>query len=98
MRTLNKIKKSNIENELSRYKELSEQIKTLETQKDNLKNALIACYFSTNDTYRDKNGIVKATYKAQMRSIFDTVNFRTEHEDLYQAYCNDKEYYQFLVK
>jgi predicted phage-related endonuclease len=95
---LNRIKKSNIENELATYKKLSEQIKILEAQKDNLKNSLIVSYFAKHSEYLDKNGIVKATYKSQIRSIFDTVTFRKKHEDLYQAYCNDKEFYQFLVK
>lgn len=95
---LSRIKKSNIETELARYKEISEQIKALKEQQDNLKNSLITSYFSRHDEYKNKAGIVLATYKAQIRAILDTVSLRTEQPKIYAKYCNDKTVFTFLVK
>lgn len=95
---LNRIKKSDLESELQHYKDINEQIKELETQRDNLKNALVTSYFAKHSDYISKDGGIRASYKAQIRSMFDSVEFRKDHEKLYKDYCNEKEFFQFLVK
>lgn len=96
---LNRLKKpANIESELEHYKQISEQIKVLEAQKSDLKSILVASYFEQHAEYVDKNGVVRATYKAQIRTIFDSGEFKKDHPKLYSDYCNDKEIYQLLVK
>ncbi len=88
----------NIESELEHYKQISEQIRVLEAQKNNLKNSLVAIYFGKHDEYVDANGVVRATYKAQIRSVFDSAAFKNDHPKMYRDYSNDKEFHQFLVK
>ena len=95
---LSRIKKSDISNEITRYDELNKQIKYLEKQRENLKNSLVASYFSKHSEYLDQNGVVRATYYPEVRKQFDTSSFKTDHAKLYADYCNDQTIYKFLIK
>lgn len=92
------INENEIESALAQYKDLDEQIKNLEAKKSLLKESMVKSYFAKNDSYFNDNGLCLATYKPQVRNIFNTTKFKTEHQDLYDAYTEAQEIYMFLVK
>ncbi len=92
------IKTNEIEDAISRYKDLESEIKTLESRKSLLKESLIKSYFAKNDSYYNEDGLLLATYKAQIRQVFNTTAFKQDNLDVYNTYTKPQEIHVFLVK
>ena len=92
------LKVNEIESAIERYKDIDEQIKVLESKKDLLKQSLVRSYFAKNDSYFDQDGLLVATYKSQIRQVFNTTDFKRDHLDVYNQYTQPQEIHVFLVK
>lgn len=80
------IKKSDLESKLLDYKDLCDQIKQLEQNKDRLRKALIKSYFESNSVYISKDGKLIATYMPQDRTLFNSKLFKDGYPKLYDEF------------
>ncbi len=87
-----------IEREIEEYKRINEEIKALQAKQAALKEELLRLYFSNHEEFKDKRGVVLATYKVYTKQVFDTKRFKVENEMLYNNYCYEQEAKTFLVK
>ena len=83
---------------IKEYKLLKHDIKVRETHLDNIKKQLIDHHFVDTDTLYCPEGLVISTYKASVRSQFQTTKFQKEEPLLYDKYLDLKEIYTLLVK
>lgn len=90
--------KADVEFAIHEYKKLDEKIKTLEAKKSVLKDSMIKSYFANNDSYFNDDGVCLATYKPQIRQVFNTTDFKKDHLSLYNAYTVPHEIHVFLIK
>jgi hypothetical protein len=87
-----------IEIDLVNYKDLCNQIKTLEAKKDKLKMKLIESYFHHNDIYKNDDGLVLASYNSSYPIKFQQKLFEEKHPELFEEFCDIREVRTFLVK
>lgn len=92
------IKDKSIENKINSYKQICNQLKVLEAQKNQLKESLVNAYFETHEEYKDKDGLVLATYKSQVRTLFNQSKFKQDNPKIYDDYCDEQKVNVFLVK
>lgn len=87
-----------VESKLSRMKQLKQAMSELEAEYDMLKKSVIADYFEHNDTLINDKGLVLATYKEQLRTQFQTTEFKKHEPELYEKYLDIKPVKTFLLK
>lgn len=87
-----------IESSIRQYDEINRHIKTLETEKSKLKEFLINNYFHNHKEYRNKNGIILATYLPQTRSQLKTTDFKRDHPELCATYTEEKTIFTLVIK
>lgn len=85
---------------LARMKSLKQAIEELEAEYDMLKKEIIASHFEANNTdvFTNDKGLVLATYKPQLRTLFKTTDFKKNEPDLYEKYLDIKEIKTFIIK
>jgi len=86
---------------LSMLRKVREDIQALESRKDELQSAIMACLaMGGGDTLTDCQGKALVTWKTtKPRTTFDTKTFQAEHPDLYAKYLREGEPgRRFLVK
>ena len=86
------------ETKLIRMRELADSIKILEAELTMIKQELISTHFVNNEEYKTTKGLLLATYKPQVQTQFQQSRFKTDHNDIYQMYCEEKTIFKFLLK
>lgn len=87
-----------VENKLIRMKELSDSIKVLEAEYNQLKDQVIVCHFNDNEEYRTNKGLLLASYKGVSSQIFQGAKFKVAHPELAKAFTEEKISFRFLLK
>jgi hypothetical protein len=83
---------------IDEYKDLRNQIKTLEAQLDQMKKLLVDGYIQGYEEVATPQGLIVATYKKAMRIMFNQTAFKTDQPTLYDQYAEIKEVRTLLVK
>lgn len=81
---------------IERYFELNKEIKAMEREMNELKEQILEA-MTTEETDTIWAGHIKAMTKTIKSSRFDSKAFKTDHEDLYEAYTKHGYQTRFTV-
>lgn len=79
------------------YRDLDRQIKALAKDKEIIGDELKAGYFLRHTDYVHEGRLI-ATYRPQIKVMFDQAKFKEDHAELFKEYQDIREIRVFLLK